>query len=71
MLDHPHLIHPRALRSSVVRQTSTNIPRLWPDLPISVQIQLAKQMAQLLSRLTASRPLPVQEGLCVDCDDRD
>jgi hypothetical protein len=51
MLDHPDLIHPRALRLKRVPQTSARVPRLWPSLPILVQIQLAKQMAQLLSRM--------------------
>ncbi len=51
MLDHPDLIHPRALRLKRVPQTSVRAPRLWPSLPIPAQIQLAKQMAQLLSRM--------------------
>jgi hypothetical protein len=51
MLDHPDVIHPRALRLEGVRRTSASVPRLWPNLPIPVQIQLAKQMAQLLSRM--------------------
>jgi hypothetical protein len=51
MLDHPHLIDPRALRLKGVPRKSASIPRLWPNLPIPVQIQLAKQMAQLLSRM--------------------
>jgi len=46
MLDHPHLVHPRALSSKRVPQTSASVPRLWPNLPIPVQIQLAKQMAE-------------------------
>jgi hypothetical protein len=49
MLDHPNLIDPRALRSKGVPRTSTTVPQLWPNLAIPVQIQLAKQMARLLS----------------------
>jgi hypothetical protein len=52
MLDHPHLVHPRALRSKSVPPILARVPRLWPNLPIPVQIQLAKQIAQLLSRMT-------------------
>jgi len=33
------------------------IPRLWPDLPLAAQNQLAQQLTQLLQRLrSASRP---------------
>ena len=51
MLDHPHLVHPRALRSRRVPLIPARVPRLWPNLPIPLQIQLTKQMAELLSRM--------------------
>jgi hypothetical protein len=52
MLDHPHLVHPRALRSRGVPSIPAAVPRLWPNLPIPVQTQLAKHIALLLSRMT-------------------
>jgi hypothetical protein len=52
MLDHPHLVHPRALRSRRVPPILAGSLRLWPNLPIPVQIQLAKHIAQLLARMT-------------------
>jgi hypothetical protein len=69
MLDHPYLIQPRALRFREVPPTSTTVPRLWSNLPISTQIQLAKQMAQLLCRMKSPRPLPTKEGSDADRGD--
>ena len=62
MLDRPNVIQPRALRSSKVPLISTAVPRLWPDLPIPAQIQVARQLAQMLRRMKPPRSPPTKEG---------
>ncbi len=69
MLDRPHLIQPRALRYPVVHPISAAVPRLWPNLPIAVQLQVARQLAQMLGRMKPHRSLPIKEGSDADHDD--
>ena len=69
MLDRPNLIQPRALRYPVVRPISAAVPRLWPDLPTTVQFQVARQLAQMLGRMKPPRSPPTKEGSDADHDD--
>ena len=62
MLDRPHLTQPRALLYPEVHPISTAVPRLWPDLPISAQIQVARQLAEMLCRMMPPRCPPAKEG---------
>jgi len=64
MLDHPHPIQPRALRSKGVLPASTRVPRLWPNLPVQVQNQLAKQIAQLLWCESRSNNPSLKRPIC-------
>jgi hypothetical protein len=69
MLDRPNLIQRRALRYPEVPPISTAAPRLWPDLPILAQIQVARQLAQMLRRMTPPRSPPTKEGNDADHND--
>ncbi len=62
MPNHSSLIQLSALRSQRVSPVQASVPRLWPTLPVPVQVQLAKQMAQLLCRMTSPHPVPIREG---------
>ena len=66
MLHNPHLIPPRVLRCKVLPVTTTNVPRLWPNLPPQVRNQLASQMAQLLCRMRSHPPSLPEEGCHAD-----
>ena len=66
MPNHSSLIHLSALRSQRVSQVQASVPRLWPTLPIPVQVQLATHLAQLLRRMTAQHPVPIREGSHAD-----
>jgi hypothetical protein len=69
MLDRPHLSQPRALRCPEVHPISTAVPRLWPDLPLAVQTQVARQLAEMLRRMQLPCSLPAKEGS--DADDNE
>jgi hypothetical protein len=47
-------------------QAANVVPRVWPELPLQVQIQLAQQMAQLLQRLRppAESPREMHDAEC-------
>lgn len=62
MLDRPRQIQPRALRPPEKPSISTAVPRLWPALPISTQIQVARQWAQMVRRRKAPHSPPTKEG---------
>ena len=66
MTKHSLPIQLSALRSQRVSQVQTAVPHLWPALPVPVQVQLAKQMAQLLCRMTPDCPVPIREGSHAD-----
>lgn len=67
MTKHSLPIQLSALRSQRVLQVQTAVPPLWPALPVPVQVQLAKQMVQLLRRMTPEHPVPIREGSHADC----
>lgn len=69
MLDRPHLIQPRALRYPGVHPISAAVPRLWPNLPTTAQIHVARQLAQMLGRMMPHRSPPTKEGSDADHDD--
>ena len=67
MTKHSLPIQLSALRSQRVSPVQASVPPLWPTLPVLVQVQLAKQMAQLLRRMTPAHPVPIREGSHADC----
>ena len=69
MLDRPNVIQPRALRYPEVPLISTAVPRLWPDLPIPAQMQVARQLAQMVRRMKAPCSPPTKEGNDADHND--
>lgn len=71
MLNHAHPIQLRALRLRRTPQMSARGPRLWPNLPITLQSQLAKQMAQLLRRMTSRGPFLMMEERHADRNHRE
>ena len=70
MLDRPHLTQPRALRYPEAHPISTVVPRLWPNLPVTAQIQMARQLAQMLRRMKPPRSPLTKEGSDADHDER-
>jgi hypothetical protein len=69
MLDRPHLIKPRALRFPEVLPTPSAVPRLWPNLPVTTQMQVARQLARMLRGMKTPRSQSAKEGSDADHDD--
>jgi hypothetical protein len=57
---------PLSMPVGITRQHLQVLPRLWPNLPVQTQQQIARKVAELMRRIEPARRASVREIACAD-----